>query len=87
MEARESQFLTLPNGTLHPLTVSAGFTLRRLRLNHAPLVAHRIRQQQEAETRRLLETQRSLLELQEQMQRHTERLLQEQRGLLDEQAR
>jgi hypothetical protein len=84
-EPIDTQFLPLPDGSLHPLTASADFTLRRLRLNRAPLVAHRLRRQQEAETRRLLETQRSLIETQEQVQKHQERLLEEQQGLLEEQ--
>jgi hypothetical protein len=69
-EPIQTHLLTLVDGTLHPITVTGAFTLRRLRLNCPPLVAHRLRKLKQAEESRLLAHYRvvtlALAQLQEQ---------------------
>jgi hypothetical protein len=84
-ELCEQHFLPMPDGTLHPLTSTGRFTLARLRLNRAPLTAHRRRKQQEEENRRLLERYDAALNLLEVLHTDRERILAEQRELLERQ--
>ena len=82
---RTAHFLQLDDGTLHPLTQTGAFTIKRLRLNRPPLVAYRVRRQDQEQTRRALVRYRELLELQERLQTQVATLLEEQRSLMDEQ--
>lgn len=77
------------DGALHALTATGAFTLARLRLNRAPLVAHRLRQLNQAEQKRLLTRYEGLLlslgslaEQQAALLVEQQKLLQEQRTLL-----
>jgi hypothetical protein len=84
-EPIEAHLLTLADGTLYPITATAAFTIKRLRLNRPPLVAYRLRQQSRAEELRLLARYRDLVIVLEQLQRQHAALLEEQRALLQEQ--
>ncbi len=78
-------FLLLDDGVLFALTTTAAFTLTRLRLNRAPLVAHRLRQLREAEQRRLLNRYEGLLLSLGSLTGQQAALLAEQQKLLQEQ--
>jgi hypothetical protein len=80
-----SHLLTLADGTLYPITPIGAFTLRRLRLNRPPLVAHRLRQYHRSEEQRLLARYRDLVTVLEQIQTQQVIFLEEQRKLLEEQ--
>lgn len=84
-ESAAMHLLPLANGTLYPLTDIGAFTIKRLRLNRPPLVAHRRQQQERAETRRLLEQYRAMSEFLLQLTRYQITLLEEQRALLEQQ--
>ena len=75
----------ISDGTLHPLTPTGVFTLKRLRLNRPPLVAYRLRKQQRAEETRLLTRYRDTVQLLEQLHTQLAVLVEEQRNLLEEQ--
>jgi hypothetical protein len=85
LEPASQHFIELDDGTLHPLTVTGAFTLKRLRLNRPPLVAYRLRRHQRAEEIRLLTRYRSLIQLLEQLNTQLHLLMEEQRQLLEEQ--
>lgn len=76
-------FLEREDGTLQPLTSTGVFTLRRLRLNRPPLVAHRRRAQELQQLARY----RDLAQLLERLLHQQVVLLEEQQNLLREQAR
>lgn len=76
-------FLELDDGKLQPLTETGIFTLRRLRLNHPPLVAHRRR----VKELRQLARYRDLAQLLERLLHQQAALLEEQQSLLQEQKR
>ena len=86
-EPASQHFLELDDGTLHALTPTGAFTLRRLRLNRPPLVAHRLRKRKQAEATRLLTRYRELLSVIEQLLAQQATLMEEQQGLLEEQQR
>ena len=77
--------LTLADGTLYPITPTGVFTLKRLRLNRPPLIAHRLRKHYQGEEQRLLARYRDLMLVLEQLQTQHAALLEEQRALLEEQ--
>jgi hypothetical protein len=77
-EPASEHFLELDDGTLYPLTATGAFTLRRLRLNRPPLVAHRQR-------KRLLTRYRDLVQMLEQLLTQQSILMEEQQRLLKEQ--
>ena len=81
----ETHLLQLADGTLHAITGTGAFTLRRLRLNRTPLVAYRRRQQVQIEERRLLERYRHLVTVLEQLFQQQVILLEEQQRLLETQ--
>lgn len=83
-EPAESHFLCLADGTLLALTSTGEFTLKRLRLNRPPLVAHRARKLAKAAQNALLARQHELLTLLEKARRQQIELLEEQRILLEE---
>ncbi|MEN8217598.1 MAG: HNH endonuclease [Pseudomonadota bacterium] len=83
-EPRSKHFLELEDGILHPLTSKGAFTLKRLRLNRPPLVAHRLRKLQRAEEMRLLTRYQEIIELLEKMHSQLSELMKEQKKLLKE---
>ena len=86
-EPAAQHFLELDDGTLYPLTARGAFTLKRLRLNRPPLVAHRLRRRQQAEEIRLLTRYRGSVQLLEQLNTQLAMLMEEQQQLLEEQRR
>lgn len=82
-----NHFIELDDGTLHPLTPTGEFTLARLRLNRAPLVAYRQRNRKQTENLRLLNRYRELVQLLEQLNTQLAELSVEQNHLLEEQQR
>jgi len=84
-EPASQRFLELDDGTLHPLTPTGAFTLKRLRLNRPSLVAYRLRRRQQAEATRLLTHYQVIIQLLEQLQTQWSVLMEEQRKLLEEQ--
>jgi len=86
-EPASRHFLTLDDGTLHPLTPTGAFTLKRLRLNRPPLVAYRSSKQHQAEEIILLTRYRDLVRLLEQLHTQMSDLIGEQQELLEEQQR
>ncbi len=84
-ESVASHLLPLADGTLYPITQTGAFTLRRLRLNRPPLVAHRLRKHHQGEEQRILARYRGLITGLEQLQAQQAVLLEEQRTLLEEQ--
>ena len=79
-----THMLLLADGTLHPITATGAFTVRRLRLNRPPLAANRLRRQSQAEELRLLARYREIVTVLEQLQRQHAALLEEHRALLEE---
>jgi len=86
-EPASQHFLELDDGTLYPLTATGAFTLRRLRLNRPPLVAHRLRKRQQAEATHMLIRYGDLVRVIEQLLIQQSALVEEQRRLLEEQRR
>lgn len=84
-EPADRHFLELDDGTLYPLTTTGALTVRRLRLNRSPLIAHRLRRRQEREQIRLLTRYRDLTQLLERLLAQQADLMQEYQGLLQEQ--
>jgi hypothetical protein len=84
-EPADRHFLELDDGTLYPLTATGVLTLRRLRLNRSPLIAHRLRRRQEQEHIRLLTRYRDLTRLLERLLFQQASLMAEQQRLLQEQ--
>lgn len=84
-DSRDRHLLLLADGRLHGRTPTGEFTLARLRLNLAALIAHRARRLAEVTQRDLLEQYRDLLILLEQMQQRHAALLEDHRALLLEQ--
>ena len=85
IEPGQQHFIELDDGVLHPLTSIGAFSLRRLRLNRLPLIAHRLRKHQEAEAQRLLTHYRDLVQAIDQLLVQQSQLLEEQQRLLEEQ--
>ena len=86
-EPIERHLLLLANGTLYPITETGAFTLKRLRLNRPPLVAYRVRKQDEMAEYRVLTRYRDLVVILEQLHQQQVALLDEQQVLLEEQRR
>ncbi|MBS1789058.1 MAG: HNH endonuclease [Acidobacteria bacterium] len=84
-EPFDRHFLLLADGVLHALTPAAAFTITRLRLNRAPLVAHRLHQLCEAEQQGLLKRYEELLGSLRSLAGQQAVLLTEQQKLLREQ--
>jgi hypothetical protein len=81
-EPASQHFLELDDGTFYPLTATGAFTLRRLRLNRLPLVAHRQRKRLLTRYRDLVKVLEQLLTQQSILMEEQQRLLKEQRQLL-----
>jgi hypothetical protein len=86
VDSRETHFLELADGTLHPITEIGAFTLRRLRLNRPALVANRLERTLRALERRLLERYSEYLSILEKLYSQQSELLEEQQKLLKQQA-
>lgn len=82
---RDQHMIELANGTLYPVTAIGDYTIRRLRLNRAPLIANRLQRHRDEAQARLLSELRQLITLQEQLQQQHAQLIQEQRQLLEQQ--
>ena len=80
-----TQFLVFPDGKLYPITATAEFTLKRLRLNRAPLIAYRLRRQTLTEEQRLMRRYLEVLNSLERLSEQHAALLEEQRLLLESQ--
>jgi hypothetical protein len=85
LEPASNHVLTLPDGTLHALTPVGTFTIRRLRLNRPPLVAHRRQRQEHAERDRLLRNYQDIVESLRRLAEQQARLLADQHDLLHQQ--
>ena len=83
----ERHLLLLADGTLYPITEVGAFTLKRLRLNRPPLVAYRVRKQDDLAEHRLLARYRELVVVLEHLHQQQVALLEEQQRLLGEQRR
>jgi hypothetical protein len=83
----ERHLLLLADGTLYPITEAGAFTLKRLRLNRPPLVAYRVRKQDEMAEHRVLAHYRDLVMVLAQLHQKQVALLEEQQRLLEEQRR
>lgn len=81
-EPAARHFLTLDDGQLLPLTTVGEFTIRRLRLNRAPLVTYRQSRRKQAETSRLLTEYRDLVSLLTQLNAQLAVLTRQQQQLL-----
>ncbi len=86
-ETLDVHLLTLADGTLYPVTPTGEFTCHRLRLNRAPLVAYRLRKQQQNDELALLTRYQETVRMLEQPHKQQVALLEEQRNLLNEQQR
>ncbi|MDM8562804.1 hypothetical protein QUF54_05560 [Candidatus Marithioploca araucensis] len=69
------------------MTPTGTFTLKRLRLNRSPLVAHRLQKRQPTEEMSLLPRYQNTIELLEKMHIQLSELIGEQQKLLKEQKR
>ena len=83
-ESFDERFWLSTNGKIYAVSETAAFTIRRLRLNRAPLVAHRRRLLEQTAERRLFEQTQRALELLAQTNEQQRRLLLEQQKLLEE---
>jgi hypothetical protein len=80
-----AHFVQLDDGSIHPLTPAGTFTLRRLRLNRPPLIAHRLQRRNQDEEARWLARYRDLIKALEHLHRQQAALLEEQHQLFEEQ--
>jgi hypothetical protein len=78
-------FVELDDGQLVAISSPGEFTIRRLRLNRAPLVEYRTRRRQRTEQARLLQQYRDLVSLLTQANGQLSDLVLEQQQLLQEQ--
>lgn len=78
-------FLELSDGTLHPLTSKGAFTLRRLRLNRQPLVAHRQQKRSQEARDTLLARHANLIQALDRLLAQQALLMEEQQLLLEQQ--
>lgn len=83
--AASEHFLLLDDGMLKALTETGAFTMRRLHLNRATLVAYRLRQRALAEQDRVLTYYHDLLAAQAQLIAQLAKQVEEQQALLAEQ--
>lgn len=81
-ESAARHFIELDDGQLTPLTAVGAFTIRRLRLNRAPLVAYRRQKREQAEAMRLLTQYRDLVSLLAQLNAQLATLTRQQQQLL-----
>lgn len=80
-----AHFVELDDGTIVAISAVGKFTIRRLRLNRAPLVEYRMRRRQRAQQTRLLQRYRDLVSLLAQVNGQLSELVLEQQQLLQEQ--
>jgi hypothetical protein len=84
-EPASTHFLTLLDGSLHPITAVGAFTIRRLRLNRSPLLSYRRRKQSESEEAKLLARYREVITSLEHLEQQYAALLADHRALLEQQ--
>ncbi|MCQ3937352.1 MAG: hypothetical protein DPW18_09925 [Chloroflexi bacterium] len=85
LEPSNVHFLEAEDGTIHPLTQTGSFTIKRLRLNRPPLVAFRLRRKHRDEEIRLLTRYQEIVKLLTQLDTQLSLVTDEQRQLLEEQ--
>lgn len=54
VEVYQEHFMLLENGTLHPLSITADFSIKLLRLNRVPLIAYREAKKKQEELQKQL---------------------------------
>jgi HNH endonuclease len=84
-ENASGNFVELDDGRVAAISSHGEFTIRRLRLNRAPLVEYRMRQRQRTEQTRLLQRYRDLVALLTQANGQLSDLVREQQQLLKKQ--
>jgi hypothetical protein len=84
-DTANAHFLVLANGLLAPLTLTARFSIERLRLNRPQLIAFRQRNQERSQALRLLSRYREAVASLEELSQQFAALLEEYRGFLEEQ--
>ncbi len=84
-EPATRHFFELDDGTMHSITATGAFTIKRLRLNRPPLVAYRLQKKQQSEQVRLLTRYQEVIQLLEQLDSQLSLVMDEQRKLLEEQ--
>jgi hypothetical protein len=84
-EPASMHFLQIDDGKLLSLTPTGEFTIKRLRLNRSPLVAHRLNKRRKAEEIRLLKQYKDIVQLLGQLNEQLVTLVEEQQQLLEEQ--
>lgn len=84
-EPAARHFFELDDGTMHSITATGAFTIKRLRLNRLPLVAYRLQKKQQSEEVRLLTRYQEVIQLLEQLDSQLSLVMDEQRKLLEEQ--
>ncbi len=84
-EPAANHMLHLANGIVYPLTNMGRFTIQRLRLNRAPLIAYRLQHNIRTEEERLLARYRELIVVLERLYEQQAALLEEQRTLIEQQ--
>jgi HNH endonuclease len=84
-DSASTHFVELDDGTVVAISDVGTFTIRRLRLNRAPLVEYRMRRRQRTEQTRLLQRYRDLVSLLAQVNGQLSELVLEQQQLLQEQ--
>lgn len=85
IEPATAHFLEGEEGKLFPLTETGSFTIKRLRLNRFPLIAHRQNRRRQQEEARLLEQYRTVVQLLERVNHQLASQIAEQQQLLKEQ--
>lgn len=86
-ESASQHFILFDNGTLHHLTLTGQFTIKRLRLNRPSLVTYRVKRYQQAEEKKLMTQYKNLIQNLASLNKQLADLLEEQQHLLDEQRR
>ena len=82
IQARELHMLALLDGTLLPLTDTGRWTIMRLRLNRAALIAYRQNRQRQIESERQLQQYRDTVDLLNQLLTQEEKQRRDQQDLL-----
>lgn len=84
-ESVSKHFLELHDGSLHPLTPTAVFTLHHLHLNRPALIAFRKNRRETSEQAKLLMNYRELLEVMTRLAVQQSDVIEEQKRILQEQ--
>lgn len=85
IEIYQEHFMLLENGVLHPLSVTADFSIKLLRLNRGPLIAYREARKKQEELQKQLTQLHDLTKLLSELNRQLLRQNAEQQKLLQSQ--